>query len=452
MEGGIEPGKNVESRIALASLEFLLVISFSVVFAKRRTVAMSTVPGAGNSLGNGFSSSLPTSFVVSTPPGISDARYGSLNAVHAKVMHRLPLLDVCKGLAACLIVAHHLTFYGRPADLAMQVAPELIRFLFDDARMVVQFFLVMGGFAMAWPAGVVLKESLSQSIGLLGAGLAKRYFRLLVPFGTMLILILVIAPWLGAVDGNNPLVQHWELTQFLLHLLFLHNALGYDGLTAGAWYLCIDLQFAFLFCGLTFVAEYIRRRWLPSVNRETISAAFLASLAIGSAWYWNRHDNLDWCVLYFLAPLGMGATMAWQLQRRIALRWWVLLIVAIACSLTMEFRPRLIVSLASCGVIGLAVRIGGLWNPPRILIWLGKISYSLFVSHYLVITLTMHFLDGWMAESPWRAWVVMMFGFLLSLAAAELLYRLVESPFQNWLRHPSSGRIGIPRLRLGAEH
>ena len=72
-----------------------------------------------------------------------------LASIDSRCTGRLSILDATKGLAACVIVAHHLTYYGRAADVAMEIVPGLIRFLYSDARMIVQLFMVLGGFGVA---------------------------------------------------------------------------------------------------------------------------------------------------------------------------------------------------------------------------------------------------------------------------------------------------------------
>ncbi len=67
----------------------------------------------------------------------------------SQVSSRLPLLDTAKGLACAAIVAHHLAFYGPMSDIAQPLAPDLMAWLYDYARMAVQIFLVLGGYLAA---------------------------------------------------------------------------------------------------------------------------------------------------------------------------------------------------------------------------------------------------------------------------------------------------------------
>jgi peptidoglycan/LPS O-acetylase OafA/YrhL len=91
---------------------------------------------------------------------------------------RLAFIDTLKALACQLIVLHHLAFYGPMSDHAYSLAPTLISWLSQDARMAVQAFLVIGGFlavrAIA-PFGTMLS---SKPLVLL----LKRYLKLVAPY------------------------------------------------------------------------------------------------------------------------------------------------------------------------------------------------------------------------------------------------------------------------------
>jgi exopolysaccharide production protein ExoZ len=75
-----------------------------------------------------------------------------------------------------------------------------------------------------------------------------------------------------------------------------------------------------------------------------------------------------------------------------------------------------------------------------ILQWLGSISYSLYISHYLLIRWTANFTELWQMISPAGAIVA---SILLSIGLAAVLHLLVEVPTRNWCRKLS------PTLRGG---
>ena len=62
---------------------------------------------------------------------------------------RLVFVDVLKAVASQLIIFHHLAFYGPLSDVAQSLAPGLMHWFSDYARVAVQAFLVVGGFLAA---------------------------------------------------------------------------------------------------------------------------------------------------------------------------------------------------------------------------------------------------------------------------------------------------------------
>ncbi len=83
-------------------------------------------------------------------------------SVVSSVASRLVFIDALKALASQLIVLHHLAFYGPMSDYAQTIAPDLISWLYDYARIAVQVFLVIGGFLTtqaSWTLALMVRRS-----------------------------------------------------------------------------------------------------------------------------------------------------------------------------------------------------------------------------------------------------------------------------------------------------
>jgi peptidoglycan/LPS O-acetylase OafA/YrhL len=104
-----------------------------------------------------------------------------------------------------------------------------------------------------------------------------------------------------------------------------------------------------------------------------------------------------------------------------------------ASSLLVEFRSRIVVALGSAIMIYGVVRCGQTIHVHRSLLWLGKISYSLFLIHYLVNGIVLHHLTAWIGDSPLKAFASMLLALIASLIAADALYRWIELPVRNWI-------------------
>ena len=83
---------------------------------------------------------------------------------------RMPLIDAMRAIASQLIVLHHLAFYGPMSDAALELAPGLIHWLSEHARIAVQAFLGAGRRAARAAAGAPLPAAGRAAAGRAGAG------------------------------------------------------------------------------------------------------------------------------------------------------------------------------------------------------------------------------------------------------------------------------------------
>ena len=110
---------------------------------------------------------------------------------------RLPCIDALKAVSSQLIVLQHLAFYGPMSDTAYRLAPGLVDWLYDYARIAVQVFLVISGFLAARslaPHGRL--EIREHPLAMLW----RRYLKLVVPFAAALLLSIAGA----ALGFRNP--------------------------------------------------------------------------------------------------------------------------------------------------------------------------------------------------------------------------------------------------------
>lgn len=347
---------------------------------------------------------------------------------------RLSVIEASRGLAACVIVVHHLTAYGATAEIAALAAPAIISSLYDHGRMAVQVFLVIGGFSLAWMtqgAAITWKQAAST--------FAWRYARLTVPYGVMLALVLATASWTHSSSIDPPLFEELSAGLLLAHFLYIQNLLGYESLTAGAWYLSIDLQFALLFLTLAAAMQSACRRWHVDSSPQTLGAV-LAPLGVCSAWYWNRFPEGDGLVFYFLAPLVLGVLAAWTMRRQIPAAAFFGYVGLIGASLAVDFRWRLCIAIATGVFLVIAGASPVLSRMLRPLGPLGRISYSLFLIHYLVNWLVLAALAPFVGQQPQRAIAALGVAFVASLAAAVLFYLGVERPTLAWINRLKPAR------------
>ena len=334
---------------------------------------------------------------------------------------RLPHIDAIKGLACCLIVWHHLAFYGPMSEVARPLAPWLVDALADYARMAVQLFLVIGGFLNARsmaPRGTARIDAPLSKIG-------KRYLRLAMPYlvalATGLVAAMLARPWLpGPVVPAAP-----DESQLLAHGLFLQDLVGEEALSAGVWYVAIDFQ---LFAA-TVLLFFAAQRWS---RRPAITTFWLVLAAvIGSLVVFNRHPELDPTALYFFGAYGLGILACWGGTSQRPWHWFAGIALLGCTALALDFRARIAIALvAALLLLWSQARQGSGGGFPRPLQWLGglgRISYSVFLIHFPVLLCIGALVHHLWPRAPWANALGMLAVFGASLLAGWLLHRTVES-------------------------
>lgn len=352
-----------------------------------------------------------------------------IDAVSATKDGRSALVDVLKGLACTAIVWHHLVSYGPMVDVARPLAPDAVRLLYDYGRFAVQVFLVVAGFMAAAslaPQGMARFENGWTLVG-------RRYARLALPYCVALT-VAVLAASLARQGGDSESiaapVSWWDVT---VHLLMLQDVLGAPALSAGVWYLAIDLQLY----GMTVLILWVARSIGADASRDDarlLTAAGVA-LACGVSLLWaNRHPAWDITAIYFYGSYGFGLLTYWAVYASTP-RSRKVLVFAISslgiAALALEFRERVALALAVALLLLLAARSAlmhkllnsSLLTPLR---YLGRISYSIFLIHYPVLMVFNAFMARWWPQGPGANAIAMLAAFACSVAFADQMYRHIE--------------------------
>ena len=349
----------------------------------------------------------------------------------------MPLLDIAKGLACAVIVGHHLSRYGAMPAGAFALAPDFLGWLADNGRLAVQVFLVIAGFLAASslaPDGVLRVDRPLARI-------LQRYGRLVMPYLAALTVCVLVAavvrPWIG----NDDVPAAPSIGQLLAHGLLMQDLLGYEALSTGVWYVAIDFQLFVLALTLMGLPALWRRTPAEPRSRERwVPVALVLAVALASLALFNRHSELDATAVYFFGAYGLGMLVFWIGRATRASTWQgaiVLLVLAGAGALALDWRSRIATALVSALLIALAQRQDWLsmarWPDAALpLQRLGRISYSLFLIHFPVLLATNAAMGRLGPHAAWIDGLGLAATFGLSVAAALLLYRWVEVRPASW--------------------
>lgn len=356
---------------------------------------------------------------------------------------RLPFLTVFKGLAAQLIVLHHLAFYGPMSDHVQPSAPLLMAWLDEQARLAVQVFLVIGGFLAARSFSGDGAAPLASNPA---ARAARRYLPLGLPFMAAILLTVAASALARSWMDHDSISAAPTLAQVLAHALLLHDVLGYEALSAGAWYVAIDFQLYTLFALLVWACSHASRAW-PAARRWLLPAA-VSVLLCGSLFWFNRDARFDAWALYFFGSYGLGALACWvgaapgRRQQLLALA----LIVPAAAALALDFRSRIALALLTACLIAWAAQHPALREraAPAVLLWLGRISYSVFLVHFAVcLVINAAFTRFAPATAAWQG-SGMLAAWAASILAGAVFYRLVETPLASLAASRRAAAVPAP--------
>jgi peptidoglycan/LPS O-acetylase OafA/YrhL len=339
---------------------------------------------------------------------------------------RLQFVVALRAVASIIILWHHFALYPPLREWAAPLIGGVLDWLEFHAR-ATQVFFVVGGYVMARSMG-----RQRWNLERLRAFIAQRYYRLGIPYlGAVALVIpayVVARGWLPDAVVGEPV----SLPQLLAHLFFLQDILGYEQLSAGLWFVCINFQL-----GLVYAFSLLLR---DTVGRGKIDVVGLLGwpLAIFSLFYFNLNDAWDSWWLYFFPYFFMGTVIQRSLQGDgFKLEFWLYQLLFVA-AMVFEWRWRLLSSFIVGFLLFSSERMGwGLrWPRNRAILWLGNVSYSLFLVHFpmLVLVATLWTRQGWTTPSAAVAGLLVAFG--LSLVAAGL--------FNRWVERPASrlGRVG----------
>jgi peptidoglycan/LPS O-acetylase OafA/YrhL len=344
---------------------------------------------------------------------------------------RLMFIDLLKAVGAQLIVLHHLAFYGPMSDWTHRLAPDLVAWFSQDARMAVQVFLVVAGFLAARslaPDGVPRTAPFMSQLG-------QRYMRTALPYIASLLVAMLCTELARQWMAHDSISAPPGLWQFVSHALLVHTLLDVDSLSAGVWYVAIDFQLYAVLLGLLWLArhQHAAGAWVQ---------ALVVAVVAASLFHFNRDSDWDSWALYFFGAYGLGALTWWATHSDEAWRngRWLLgaLVVMTLAALAIDFRERIALALAVYLALACSQRQGWLftWPRSRVVAYLSRISYSVFLLNFpIALVVNALFTRYGSADAAVQTGGVLLAWLACNLVGA-LFHHFVEQPL---------GRLGRRR-------
>jgi hypothetical protein len=344
---------------------------------------------------------------------------------------RFEYIDGLRGLASVMVAIAHLAHAA--ADKHPGIFGARVEELADLGRYGVQIFFVLSGFVIAHSV-----MSGAHSFTYLGRFAGRRFVRLDLPYWSVIAFELFLL-WLSGKVMVEYMHDLPPLGEILSHAVYLQEFLGYQHILPVFWTLCYEVQFYLVFVLSLVLLEKMRGAGLSDkAARNGATVALAASFCVSLAIYLGRlpfaHQALfvdRWFQFAF------GVTTYLYCRGTCDRRWIVAAVAACVVGGILfgvnAYRIGSTLLTAATGLAILASLRVRWWNALLIgptMQFLGRISYSLYLLHLVV---------GWRSVVVIRellgtsystiyAYLAFAVGMAVSIAAASVMYILIERP------------------------
>jgi peptidoglycan/LPS O-acetylase OafA/YrhL len=360
---------------------------------------------------------------------------------------RFTYIDALRGVAASWVLLYH--FAGHLTDnFALQRLPGPLHSFINHGWLGVEIFFVLSGFVITYS----LRDA-AVTPGFLGRFALRRSLRLDPPYWvTILLAYILIRLGVGAL-APEPACGDGAL--LLVNMFYLDRILDYPSVVGIGWTLCLEIQLYLTYILLLGISQQLTQKTgSPAQSRLLIFGPLAGySLAVGfgllpSPW---RGLFVGYWYMFFL-----GSLAAWLLCGQLSMRGFATagLIVALATVLHWDVRAAVALAVAlSIMVVGRSGCLRTALNWPW-LQHLGRISYSLYLTHTLIgwplIALGIYWVGG--LPGPLGSILLFLTACGASLLGAELLHRLVERPSLALSKRVAAWRPSLVGFPCGAQY
>lgn len=337
-----------------------------------------------------------------------------------------PHVDGVRALAVCAVIAFHLGL-GLPGGFVG-----------------VDVFFVISGFLIT---GIIAGEIRSTGTFRFGNFYIRRVRRLFPALFTTLTLCLIVGATTLPPDRMKSLAGSIIASIFSLSNIYFWSQSGYFDVASSTkpllhtWSLSVEEQFYLVWPASLFTAALLWRKGIAAL----VVVAGLGSFALNVAFpLVSRTSGAEVQSAMFFLPFfrvfefAIGAAALWWFRRPMRNWAFILGFGAIGISLLAfdestpfpSFAALLPCSGAALLILARDARLTSLLLENPVVVWIGKLSYSLYLVHWPVIVFWPYFTDR--AVPPFPALV-------LTVALACLLYYFVERPLRRpdtYVSHP----------------
>ena len=260
----------------------------------------------------------------------------------------------------------------------------------------------------------------------------RRYLRLVMPLLAALSVVVVVSEIIRPSFNHASLSALPSWGQAWAHVALLQHVLDMEALSAGVWYVAMDFQL-YATALLVFAVAQRLGIWQPGVPPALWRQRIWLLLTAASLWWWSGNESLDDYAVYFYGAYGLGFLAYKSREVGLSRKTWVVVLALAVVALWLDPRWRLITALAAAALLAGAPTA---WMAPplsqawwvRVIQWLSRISYAVFVIHFSVSLAVNAFVTHFWPGQLWPNGLGMLSSLGLSLCAGALVFAHVERP------------------------